>query len=93
VRSQDIEAVVAGRSVPFHSVDFTEAVVEPFMAAAAVSPEPAIDTPILVSALIPTELHNFHFVSFGHEGATGSWMAHFEYKEGKIYLVALAQDR
>ncbi len=93
VRTQDIEAVVAGRSIPFHSVDFTEAIAEPFLAAAAVSPEPAIDTPILVSALIPTELHNFHFMSFGRDGVTGSWMAHFEYKNGKIYLVAIAQDR
>ncbi len=52
----------------------------------------SIDEPVLVSALIPTEFLNFHFISFGTGGAVGSWMVFFEYVDAKPRVVGLSVD-
>jgi hypothetical protein len=72
---------------------FSEAVAEPFVATySAPQRESTVDAPVLVSALIPIEFFNFHYLSYGEPGQLNSWMVFFEYVKGKPEVVGLVVD-
>lgn len=78
---------------PGITATFQGAVAAPLTAAyRAPHHETKVDSPVLASALIPTEFRNFHFISVGAPGALGSWMVYFEYERGKTYIVAISVD-
>jgi hypothetical protein len=72
---------------------FSETVAEPFVATyTAPQHETTVDAPVLVSALIPIEFFNFHYLSYGQPGQLNSWMVFFEYIKGKPHVVGLVVD-
>ncbi len=72
---------------------FRDAVAEPFVATyRSPAHEVKVDSPVLASALIPTQFRNFHFISVGAPGRLNSWMIYFEYRRGKARIVALGVD-
>jgi hypothetical protein len=72
---------------------FSEAIAGPFVATySAPQRESTVDAPVLVSALIPIEFFNFHYLSYGQPGQLNSWMVFFEYVKGKPHVVGLVVD-
>ena len=72
---------------------FSEVVAEPFVATYTTPQhETTVDAPVLVSALIPIEFFNFHYLSYGQPGQLNSWMVFFEYIKGRPHVVGLVVD-